>query len=230
MKTKKSKFEKEYFGGYYNRNVGDFTSTDLDRSINWFTGWFSYLQQFVNLKDGKKRKVLEIGCSIGGASSILADRGFNVFASDISELALQNASRLAKENGRKISFYRFDVQNKIPISQKFDIIYAFEVIEHLKNPFKAIENMRLKLKTKGIIICSTPNRDYDRSSDPTHINVKTEKEWEKIFKSVGFTNIKISQISFLPFFYRFNKNFHLTFPLPIASRYINSPLFIIAKK
>ena len=230
MKTKKSKFEKEYFGGYYFKNVGHFTKRDLNRSINWFAGWFSYLQKFVDFKDGKKRKVLEIGCSIGGASSILADRDFKVFASDVSKLAIQNASRLAKENGRRVSFYKFDVQDRIPINHKFDIIYAFEVIEHLKNPFKAIENMRLKLKEKGILICSTPNKDYDMSSDPTHTSIKSELEWEKIFKRAGFNIVNTSQVSFLPFFYNFSRYFHLVLPFRIRSRYINSPLFIIARK
>lgn len=224
------KFEKKYFSGYYRVNVGDFTKKDLEKSINWFTGWFGYLQKFVNLKNGKGKRVLEIGCSIGGASSILSDRGFNVFASDTSDYALLRASKLAKGEGRKILFYKFDVQKEIPIKENFDIIFSFEVIEHLKNPLKAIKNMRSKLKTNGILICSTPDKNYDMSSDPTHINVKTKKEWIKIFKEVGFSNILTSQISFLPFFYNFNKNFHFTLPYPVKSKYVNSPLFIIAKK
>lgn len=222
-------FEKKYFSGYYFPNVGNFDKESLNKSMNWFYGWFEYLQRFVDFKKGKGRKVLEIGCSIGGAVSILADRGFEVFATDVSEYALTRASRLAKEQGRKISFYKFDVQNKIPIDQKFDIIYAFEVIEHLKDPLKAIINMKNKLKTNGFLICSTPNKDYDMSSDPTHVNVKSKKEWVDIFKFVGFKSVNVTQVSFLPFFYKFNKNFHLIFPFATRSKYINSPLFIVAK-
>lgn len=224
------KFEENYFQGYYKSNVGKFTKRDLEKSINWFSGWFAYLQKFVNLKNGKGRRVLEIGCSMGGAVSILADRDFEVFASDTSNYALLKASKLAKETGRKISFYNFDVQKGIPIKENFDIIFSFEVIEHLKDPFKAIKNIKNKLKTGGIVICSTPNKDYDRSSDPTHINVKSEKEWIDIFRFAGFKEINTRQVSFLPFFYRLNKKFHFIFPIPIASQYINSPLFIIAKK
>lgn len=224
------KFEEKYFSGYYRGNVGDFTKKDLDKSINWFSGWFKFLERYVSLKKGNGRKVLEVGASIGGASSILADRGFEVFASDTSEYALKRALKLAKEVGRKISFYRFDVQDEIPISGAFDIIYAFEVIEHLENPLKAIKNMHSKLKTKGVLICSTPDKNYDKSSDPTHISVKTKKEWTKIFKEAGFKSLKMSQVSFCPFFYKFSKYFHIIMPIAIRSRYINSPLFIIAKK
>lgn len=229
MKSKKNQFDHEYFSGYYRGNVGNFTKRDLEKSINWFTGWFKYLQRFVDFKKGNRRKALEIGCSIGGAASILADRGFEVFATDVSEDALTRASKLAKEQGRKISFYKFDVQDKIPIGQKFDIIYAFEVIEHLKDPFKAIINMKNKLKINGFLICSTPNKSYDMSSDPTHINVKTKEEWIKIFNKAGFRKVQTSQVSFLPLFYKFSKNLHFIFPFPIASKYINSPLFIVAR-
>lgn len=224
------KFEENYFQGYYKGNVGNFTKRDLEKSINWFTGWFKYLQKFVNLKNGNGRSVLEIGCSIGGASSILADRGFDVFASDTSGYALTKASKLIKDTGRKISFYNFDVQKEIPINKTFDIICAFEIIEHLKNPMIAIVNMRNKLKINGILVCSTPDKKYDMSSDPTHINVKTKKEWIRIFNEVGFRKVQNSQVSFLPFFYKLNKHFHMTFPIAIKSKYINSPLFIVAQK
>jgi SAM-dependent methyltransferase len=224
------KFGAKYFQGYYKENVGSFTIKDLNKSINWFTGWFNFLQKFVDLREGKKRKVLEVGCSIGGASSILADRGFEVFASDTSDYVIKKASKLAEEGERKISFLRFDVQREIPIKQNFDIIFSFEVIEHLENPLKAIGNIRSKLKAKGLLICSTPDKNYDMSSDPTHINVKTKEEWVKVFKKAGFRRIEAAQISFLPFFYKLSKNFHFILPFPIRSKYINSPLFIIARK
>ena len=173
---------------------------------------------------------LEIGCSIGGASSILADRDFKVYASDISSFALAKASKLAKESGREINFYKFDIQKEIPIKEKFDFIIAFEVIEHLSNPLKAIRNMRSKLGINGVIVCSTPDKNYDMSSDPTHINVKTKEDWIKIFNEVGFSKVITSYVSFLPFFYNINKNLHFIFPFPVRSKFINSPLFILAWK
>lgn len=226
---KGKQFEQNYFLGHYKRNVGNFEIKDLAKSINWFYGWFSYLQKFINLKDGKGKKALEIGCSIGGASHILLERGFKVYASDISGFAIKGAKKIAVRLKKNISFYNFDVEKGIPIKEKFDIIIALEVIEHLHDPFKAIAIMKRKLSEKGTLICSTPNLPYNVSSDPTHINVKCEEDWKKIFKNAGFKNIKTTQVSFLPFFYKFSKHFHFTVPIRIRSRFINSPLFIIAK-
>lgn len=229
MKTINSQFEKEYFQGHYKKNVGDFTKKDLEKSIRWFSGWIDYLQKFVDLRKGDKRKVLEIGCSIGGASHILANREFQVYASDVSAYSLKRAKTLALKLHKDIYFYNFDVEKGIPIDEKFDVIIAFEVIEHLNKPLYAIKHMKKKLRKGGTLICSTPNGHIEIYSDPTHINVKTEKEWRKVFKEAKFSSIKTSQVSFLPFFYKFSKNFHVIFPFPIYSRYINSPLFIIAK-
>lgn len=222
-------FEKEYFTGYYHKNVGSFEESDLKKSMNWFTGWFKYLQKFVDLKKGNGRKVLEIGCSIGGASHILAELGFKVYASDVSLYSIKRAKALAKRLNKDIAFYTFDVQKGIPLHETFGLIYAFEVIEHLTDPLNAIRNMKGKLKERGLLICSTPNGDQDFSSDPTHINVKSPHGWKKIFKEAGFKKIIVEQVAFFPLLYRFNKRFHFIFPFPIYSKYINSPLFIIAR-
>lgn len=228
MNKQNEKFGREYFTGYYEKNVGVFEDKDLERSINWFYGWISYLNKFVDLKYGKSRKVLEIGCSIGGVSHILSDAGFEVFASDISEYAVERARKLSRKLKKNISFSVFDIEKNIPLRQKFDLIIVFEVIEHLQDPFGAIKKMRTKLKKNGTLICSTPDKDFDLSSDPTHINVKRRGEWRRIFRKAGFKKLQLEQISFVPFFWRLNKRFHIALPLKIKSRFINSPLFIIA--
>ena len=55
-KVEKKDFEKQYFSGYYRRNVGRFEGKDLEKSMNWFSGWFQYLQKFIDLKKGKAEK------------------------------------------------------------------------------------------------------------------------------------------------------------------------------
>lgn len=230
MLMKKNTFEEEYFEGYYKDHVGDFSPQDLDPAINWFYGWLKYLNKFIDLTNGKDRKVLEIGCSIAAPSHILYDRGFNTTATDYSKYAVSKAHELAKSLKKNIKFAVVDVQKPIPLNAKYDIIIAFEVIEHLKNPTQAIKNMKAKLKDNGVLICSTPNGDHDVYIDPTHISVKPKNEWQKVFESVGFRKVIISQVTFVPFLYRFNKNLQWGFPIPIYSKFINSPLFIISYK
>lgn len=225
IKSQNRTFEENYFKGYFRGAVGKFSKKDLEISRNWFWGWLKKLNQYVPIKRGDGRAVLEIGCAIGGVASILQERGFDVYASDISDYAINRAQKLSKG----VNFLAFDVQNSIPLDKKFDIIIAFEVVEHLKNPEKAIKNIFMSLKKNGKIVFSTPPLSLD-DKDPTHISVKNPKEWIKIMKKVGFKNIAYHRFSLLPFFYRFNKRFHIIFPFAIPLSFVNKPIFYIGEK
>jgi 2-polyprenyl-3-methyl-5-hydroxy-6-metoxy-1,4-benzoquinol methylase len=229
-KNSKTSFEKEYFTGHYRAHVGNFSTVDLVRSKNWFLGWLKFLQRYAPIKHGGGEKVLEIGCSIGGVSNLLAERGFTVYASDISEYSVTRARKLAKKVGNNIEFFIVDVEKKIPLKEAFDFIFCFEVLEHLRNPKKALINMYSKTKKGGYVICSSPNALYDVSTDPTHINVKTPDEWKRIFYEVGFRKVLVKEISFLPLFYKWHRLFSFALPIIIRSKYVVTPAFFIAKK
>lgn len=227
MKLNKNKtFEENYFKGWFKGAVGNFTAHDLEISRNWFWGWLRKLNNYVPIVNGKGKTVLEIGCSIGGAASLLSERGFKVYASDISEYAVNKAQKLSP----KVKFSVFDVQKSIPIKRKFDIVIAFEVVEHLRNPERAIRNMYNSLNKEGHLVISTPYPYKWIYSDPTHINVKYPEEWVIMMKKEGLKKVAYHRFSLLPFFYRFNKKFHIILPFAIPVSRINSPIFFIGKK
>ena len=80
---KNNKFEESYFKGWYKQAVGNFTQKDLELSKRWFWSWLRKLNSYIPVEKGKNRKVLEIGCSIGGVTSLLVERGFKVWAADV---------------------------------------------------------------------------------------------------------------------------------------------------
>ena len=225
-KYKRNKFEESYFEGWFKGAVGDFTEHDLEISRNWFWAWLTKLNSYVPVARGKGRTVLEIGCSIGGVASLLSERGFNVYASDISKYAVERAKKLSP----KVMFCVFDVQKPIPLRKKFDIILSFEVVEHLEKPELAIKNMYNSLNKGGYLVISTPYPYKWIHSDPTHINVKFPKEWVNIMKDTGLKKVFYHRFSLLPFFYRFNRRFHVILPFAIPVSRINSPIFFIGKK
>lgn len=224
--AKSDKFEKDYFDGYYKKMVGNFSDHDLSIAKKWFWGWFKALESIYDLKQGKRRSVLEIGCSIGGAAAVLAERGFEVTASDISDFALQRARKLLPH----VTFLRWDATKKFPKQKKFNLIYGFEVIEHIPEPLLALKNLRQILDTKGVLILSTPFPYAYVYSDPTHVSVKHQKEWHDLFNQAGFSKVKFIKKSFIPYLYRFSRHLHFILPFSVNSPYINSSLFIIANK
>ncbi len=223
----KKVFDEDYFTDYYHAMTGDFAHKDLIRNRNWFYGWFDALKPLYDFSKGKGRKAMEIGCAIGAAASILHDRGFDVIATDISPYAVKKAKKLLPH----ISFDIVDAEKppkKYANSQ--DVIFAFEVIEHLPNPELAIENFRAMLKKGGSLICSTPYPYKYVFVDETHINVRYPEEWVKAFRKAGFKKIEYKHIGFIPFFYRFSPRLHVKLPFGLPIRYFNSTIFIHATK
>ncbi len=221
-------YEKDYFKDYYPNNLENSTSKGIQKIKNWFFGWFNYLNKFINLENGNNRKVLEIGCAMGVFCSILKEHNFDVYAGDVSFYAIEHARKLWPG----IKFYRFDIQEGIPINEQFDIIFSFEVLEHLENPEKALRNIYDKLSPNGILICSTPP-PYKRFLEiKGHINVKSKQEWQEILEKVGFQkdNIKVKQVGFMPFLYRYSKKLSLVMPIKVNLPYFISTYFLLVKK
>jgi len=225
MKKQTYSFEEDYFEGYY-KGIGDFSLTRNKELSNWFRGIFHYLNRYLDLKNPNKRRVLEFGCATGSAASVLSGFGFEVAATDISHYAVKKAKKIYPQ----IKFFTQDMQKPLRLRLKFDLAFSFDVIEHLEEPEKAIKNMYFVLKQGGMAICSTPNESKYSYADPSHINVKKPEIWRRIFKKIGFSDIIIRQVTFIPYFYRWHWRFNIALPIGLTLPFFISPVFIIAKK
>lgn len=223
---KKAKFENEYFDGYFQKAVGSYTKKDLEMSRNWFYGWVEEIDKFVPIKKGKDKKLLEVGCSIGGLASVLYEYGFDVTATDVSQYVIKNAKKLSPN----ISFGVLDIQKKSLKKNYFDFAVALEVLEHLESPEQALENIYAMLAKGGKVIFSTPYPYKWSYLDPTHINIKYPNEWIRLMKKSGFKKTRYHKFSLMPYFYKFNKRFHFSLPFHIPNRYINTPVVFIGEK
>ncbi len=238
VKVNEKIYEEGYFEGSFHGAVGKFSKSDLQRSINWFTGWINFVNGYVDLENGKGRSALEIGCSIGGAANVLAKNGFEVTATDISKYALKHAQKLSP----KIAFAQIDVEKPIQKqletqkirrkskSNGYDIVCAFEVFEHLQNTNEALKNIYNALAPNGVFICSTPYPYKYAMLEPTHIHVRYPFEWLAEFRNVGFPYIQYQQVSFVPLLYKLHAMFSAAMPVAVNTRFINSTVFLIAHK
>jgi len=98
-----------------------------------------------------KLYILDSGSGQGAFSQRLVDLGMVVDACDI------DTGQLKANVNRKIEL---DLNSEIPAEKfpyKYDIILAFEIIEHLHNPWKYLDDCLKLLKKGGIIVLTTPN-------------------------------------------------------------------------
>lgn len=108
---------------------------------------------------GQSLKILDIGCGEGKLSVLLAQRGHDVTAMDVSEGFLEQARCLAKNSSVNLKTIKANIETAratIP-SEAFDVIYLMDVIEHLKSPMDGLKNIRGMLKENGVLLLHTPN-------------------------------------------------------------------------
>jgi cyclopropane fatty-acyl-phospholipid synthase-like methyltransferase len=103
------------------------------------------------LKDIHPRKVLDVGCGAGDMVHTLADRGAQVLGIDFSNEAIRHCQQLWKGEG--VRFENTAIEN---IHEQFDLIVFMEVLEHIEDDAKALEEIHRLLNQKGYLILSVP--------------------------------------------------------------------------
>ena len=109
--------------------------------------------------------VLDCSCGIGTQAIGLAERGYEVFASDLSTKAIARAKSEAASRGLKIEFAVADVREvECAFAHKFDVVISCDnSIPHLltdEDLTLGLRSIRRTLTGNGLFIASI--RDYDR--------------------------------------------------------------------
>ena len=133
---------------------------------------------------GGGNNVLDAGCGFGYGSKILSDRN-TVVGIDISNEAIEYAQ--ANYSGDKIIYHCGDL-GTYDLSQhgQFDAITYFEVLEHVDDPSKTLQNIRDSLKDSGKIVISVPNANNAPLNNEHHVNRYTPEDLEQLLNSSGF--------------------------------------------
>lgn len=97
----------------------------------------------------RKKKVLDLGCGEGPLSYLLYKKGAKVHAIDISEEALKAMKKFTK--GMKIDIRKTSCENLPYQNRFFDLIFSFDVLEHVQDYKKSFAEMKRCLKRKGYI-------------------------------------------------------------------------------
>lgn len=150
----------------------------------------------------KAINVLEVGCACGGTLLEIRNRYkyANIFGIELDSGAAKIASKVAQVNN-----YNIEAEDLGYKEDFFDYIIFGDVLEHLNNPWKVLEDMKKHLKVDGAIIASVPNimhfsilqellsgnwnyRDFG-ILDKTHLRFFTYNTICAMFKNAGYQKI-----------------------------------------
>jgi 2-polyprenyl-3-methyl-5-hydroxy-6-metoxy-1,4-benzoquinol methylase len=154
--------------------------------------------------------VLDIGSGDGYGSHYLCGVAKSVTGLDYSAEAVQYArEKYPKVN---LTYRQLDVKNLFTISDKFEVVCCFQVIEHLADTDSFLKNIRALLASNGVFIVSTCNIKDASPGQTTPANKFHVKEYayqefkdllDKHFGSVHIVGLK--RTARLNFFHRLKK-------------------------
>ena len=111
----------------------------------------SYLLSWV----GYNKSVLEVGCSSGYLTKVMAERGCEVVGIEIDPEAALVAEAWA-ERVVVGDIEEGDVWNYVK-DESFDVVLLGDVLEHLRDPLGGLRQAVSKLKPSGYVLTSLPN-------------------------------------------------------------------------
>ncbi|MFZ1081412.1 MAG: class I SAM-dependent methyltransferase [Candidatus Kryptoniota bacterium] len=119
--------------------------------------WYRFYTM-MNMIRGKRLSILEIGAGDGDIVFTLTKKGHSCFAMDISDIRLKRYEAMAHQQG--IRQLLGNVEEKIPLeNESLDAVLCGEIIEHVPDNDKAIEEIRRVLKRNGQFILSVPYKE-----------------------------------------------------------------------
>jgi methionine biosynthesis protein MetW len=120
-----------------------------DKTVEWETKW--RIAQCLKLI-GKNKKVLDIGCYDGFITEKIKNYGNEVTGIELSK----EGAKICRSRG--IECVEQDLESKFPFEDNsFDVVFGGEIIEHIFDTDKLLQEIKRILKPNGHIVLSTPN-------------------------------------------------------------------------
>jgi len=107
----------------------------------------------------KGLRLLDIGCGGGLLSEPMARLGATVVGADAAEGNIPVAQVHADQQGLKIDYRHTTAEALADAGEQFDVVLNMEVVEHVSDPQAYLNACQQLLKTGGIMLCSTINRN-----------------------------------------------------------------------
>ncbi|MDE2988753.1 MAG: methyltransferase domain-containing protein [Chloroflexota bacterium] len=138
-----------------------------------------------SLKSGMR--LLDCGCGPGTVTAGLA-RAVSpgeVVGLDSAAGVLEHArAHAAEESVDNVTFVDGDVYHLEYAEAEFDVVYANQLLQHLTDPVRALQEMRRVLKPRGLLAI----RDADYATMSPHPKFPEFLDWNRLYHDVAYRN------------------------------------------
>ncbi|MFA6364896.1 MAG: class I SAM-dependent methyltransferase [Candidatus Paceibacterota bacterium] len=135
-------------------DILDLEKNTLAFDYFWYKARRNLISVIFSKYDIKNMSILEVGCGAGSQLESLSRNNNNVVGSDINHKAL------AEEEKRGFSVFYQDIEERVTKGEQYDVVCAFDVLEHIKNDEVAIQNIYALLKPNGLFVFTVPTFQF----------------------------------------------------------------------
>lgn len=176
----------------------------------WYEGRRDILRSIIGrLNIPKTAKIVEAGCGPGANLRMLSEFG-EVSAFEPEDFSIDYASKTSGVNVQKGG-----LPDAVPFENKFDLVCAFDVLEHIEDDLTSLKALYAKTLTGGYAVFTVPAFAFlwSRHDELNHHHRRyTKGSFEKVLKDAGY------KIEFISYF-----NFWL-FPIAASVRLLKNTL------
>lgn len=182
--TKSKETNKLYYEKYWNDNMSRYLSKSAG------SRWFDTLliPTLETTKSDSISSVADIGCGVGNKTAMMSDffPHAKVYGYDFSKEGIATAKRMHKR--KNLSFATDDITEH-KYNRKFDLITAFDVLEHIDD-WKKLTKQLIAVNSKYMLISSPVGRMRLYEKHIGHVRNFKIGEIEKFMEKNGYKTIK----------------------------------------
>ncbi len=146
--------------------------------------------------------LLDIGCSTGFFLRVAQEKGWHCKGVELSK----DTAKIASEK-YSLDVFQGELAEQPFREEEFDVITLWDVIEHLEDPLKTLNDIQHILKKDGIIVFRTPNADglfpvlslsiagltgqWPHATPPGHLFQFSRRSIKRLLEESNFEIIKI---------------------------------------
>lgn len=168
----------------------------LENTYWWFVGRRYIIASLLStyLRSKKRNLILDVGCGTGGNLPLLQRWGA-VKGVDISEQAL----RFCREIGFT-DLHQLSADKLTFIEESFDLVTAFDLLEHLDDDSKTLKELFRVCKKGGMLMLTVPAYQFLWSEHDIFLRHKRRYSADILSKKVREAGFKIEKLSYIIFF------------------------------
>lgn len=163
---------------------------DVEKDHFWFGHRADVIVWFLRKHFPEARKLLEVGCGTGAVLAHIKRSHDSIDAYGMD--CFHSALRLTRDRRMKVFLVQGDIMS-LPFRPEFDVVCAFDVLEHMENDLGALKQMHGALREDGGIILTVPQHRFlwsgvDRFA--CHVRRYSWRDLRNVLNEAGFSGLK----------------------------------------